>query len=45
MPLTGLVIWIVNAGTLRNIDPEEALRYFSWGRFIIIAVIYTAFVF
>ena len=44
MPVTALIIWIVNAGT-RNIDPQEALRYFSWGRFIIIAVIYTGFVF
>jgi hypothetical protein len=43
VPVSALFIW-VNAGT-RNIDPQEALRYFSWVRFIIIAVIYTAFVF
>jgi len=45
VPVTRLIIWIVNAGVPRNIDPDEALRYFSWARFIIMAVIYTAFVF
>jgi hypothetical protein len=29
----------------RNIDPDEVLRYFSWARYAIVAVVYTAFVF
>jgi hypothetical protein len=36
---------ISNSPIRRNIDPDEALRYFSWTRYSIVAVVYTAVVF
>jgi hypothetical protein len=40
-----LICLIANNRVTRNIDPDEALRYFSWSRFAVIAVVYTAVVF
>jgi hypothetical protein len=40
-----LICLIANNRVTRNIDPDEALRYFSWSRFAVIAVAYTAVVF
>ncbi len=45
MPTTVLLILLADPRITRNIDPGQTLRYFSWGRFAIIAVVYTAFVF
>ena len=45
MPTIGLIILIANDQVPRNIDPDEALRYFSWSTFAVIAVVYTSFVF
>jgi hypothetical protein len=45
VPTIGLIILIANDQVPRNIDPDEALRYFSWSTFAVIAVVYTAFVF
>jgi hypothetical protein len=42
---SGLFTLIVTSHIGRNIDPDEVLRYFSWTRFAIVAVVYTAFVF
>lgn len=44
MPV-GVFALLVTPYISRNIDPDEALRYFSWTRFAVVAVIYTAFVF
>jgi hypothetical protein len=41
----GLIILVATDQIARNIDPNEALRYFSWTLFAVIAVVYTAFVF
>lgn len=40
-----LICLMANNRVTRNIDPDEALRYFSWSRFAVIAVVYTAVVF
>ncbi len=45
MPTIGLIMLIANDRITRNIDPDEALRNFSWSRFAVIAVVYTAAVF
>ncbi len=45
MPTIALITFIANDRVGRNIDPDEALRYFSWSRFAVIAVVYTAVVF
>jgi hypothetical protein len=45
LPTTVLLILLADPRITRNIDPGQTLRYFSWGRFAIIAVVYTAFVF
>jgi hypothetical protein len=45
VPTFGLIILIATGRLSRNIDPDEALRYFSWLRLAVIAVIYTGFVF
>jgi hypothetical protein len=39
------LILMVTSRIGRNIDPDEVLRYFSWTRYAVIAVVYTAFVF
>jgi hypothetical protein len=36
---------VLMASRVGNIDPDEVLRYFSWSRFAILAVIYSAAVF
>jgi hypothetical protein len=45
VPTTGLLILIAGRRILRNIDPDQPLRYFSWTRFAIVAALYTAIVF
>ncbi len=45
MPTIGLIILMANDRVTRNIDPDEALRYFSWSMVAVIAVVYTVFVF
>jgi NADH:ubiquinone oxidoreductase subunit 2 (subunit N) len=45
LPTAGLLILLADPRITRNIDPGQTLRYFSWGRFAIIALVYTAFVF
>lgn len=45
MPTIGLIILMANDRVTRNIDPDEALRYFSWSMVAVVAVVYTAFVF
>ncbi len=45
MLTTGLITLIVDSRIERNIDPEEALRYSSLTRFLVIATVYTACVF
>lgn len=45
MPTIGLFVLIANERTTRNIDPAQSLRYFSWALFVVIAVVYSAFVF
>jgi hypothetical protein len=45
MSTAGLIILIGNSQIARNIDPDEALRYFSLARYIIIAVVYSVCVF
>ena len=45
MLATGLIILIATSRITRNIDPDEALQYFSWARYAVIAGVYTAFVF
>lgn len=44
-PTMGLITLIAKDQIARNIDPDEALRYFSWTLFALIAVVYTVFVF
>jgi hypothetical protein len=39
------VFALVLASRIGNIDPDEVLRYFSWTRFAIVAVVYSAVVF
>lgn len=45
LPAAGLFTLIGTSHIGRNIDPDEALRYFSWTQYGIVAVVYTAFVF
>ncbi|MDP4201037.1 MAG: hypothetical protein Q8902_15895 [Bacteroidota bacterium] len=40
-----MITLIVDSRNARNIDPEEALRYISLTRFLVIATVYTACVF
>jgi hypothetical protein len=45
LPPTGFLIPIRTFQMGRNIDPDEALRYFSWNVFAIVALVFTGFVF
>lgn len=44
MTTVGAFALLVNS-RIGNIDPDEVLRYFSWTRFAIVAVVYSAVVF
>ncbi|HEY2472649.1 MAG TPA: hypothetical protein VGI45_32990 [Terracidiphilus sp.] len=44
VPTFGVFAFVVTS-RFGNIDPDEVLRYFSWTRYAIVAVVYTASVF